>query len=62
LGSHRGAEEVKGHPYFADLDWDALYKRKSLQFSVPDPYLAQYAKSIIEVQPYLAAGHPQTKG
>ena len=49
LGSARGAEEVKEHPYFADVDWDALYRRKSLQFTVPEPYLAQYAKSIIEV-------------
>lgn len=62
LGSLKGAEEVKEHPYFADLNWNALYRRKSLQFSVPEPYLVQYAKSIIQVSPYMAAGHPQTRG
>ena len=28
----------------------------------PEPYLAEYAKSIIQVSPYMAAGHPKTRG
>jgi len=28
LGGRSGAEELKSHPFFAAIDWDALYKRK----------------------------------
>jgi serum/glucocorticoid-regulated kinase 2 len=44
LGSHRGAEEVKEHPYFSDINWLEVYERK---LQTPLPYLAEYAKNII---------------
>jgi len=28
LGSNGDVEEVKAHPFFADMDWDALYNRQ----------------------------------
>ncbi|WVQ84398.1 hypothetical protein IAT38_006550 [Cryptococcus sp. DSM 104549] len=28
LGAHRGAVELKEHPFFASIDWDALYKKQ----------------------------------
>jgi len=28
LGANRGASELKAHPFFADVDWDALGKKK----------------------------------
>ncbi|ODN74163.1 hypothetical protein L202_07615 [Cryptococcus amylolentus CBS 6039] len=28
LGSQRGAVELKEHPFFANIDWDALYKKQ----------------------------------
>ena len=28
LGSNGDSEEVKQHPFFADIDWDALYNRQ----------------------------------
>mmetsp|Transcript_26858 Transcript_26858/g.25909 ORF Transcript_26858/g.25909 Transcript_26858/m.25909 type:complete len:117 (+) Transcript_26858:1452-1802(+) len=44
LGSKHGAEEVKSHPFFDDVDWsDVLIKR----VRAPEPYLAEYAKNII---------------
>ena len=27
LGSQRGAEEIKEHPFFADIDWDKMMKK-----------------------------------
>ena len=55
LGSKHGAEELKAHDYFRDIDWNIVYERK---IKAPEPYLAEYAKSIIQVSPYMAAGHP----
>jgi len=44
LGSRGGAEEIKGHPYFDEVDWsDIMLKR----IKPPEPYLAEYAKNII---------------
>lgn len=40
----RGAEEIKEHPYFNDINWDDVYERK---YQPPEPYLAEYAKNII---------------
>eukprot|EP00347_Sterkiella_histriomuscorum_P015416 403357105 len=59
LGSKHGAPELKSHSYFSDVDWQSVYERK---LQPPEPYLAEYAKSIIQVSPYMAAGHPQTRG
>ena len=59
LGSRRGAEEIKEHPYFADVNWDDIFNRR---LQAPDAYLAEYAKSIIQISPYMAAGHPKTRG
>jgi serine/threonine protein kinase len=59
LGCKHGAQEVKSHPYFANVDWQAVASRA---LKPPDPYLAEYAKSIIQVSPYMAAGHPKTRG
>lgn len=59
LGSKHGAEEVKAHPYFRDTDWQIVLERR---IKAPEPYLAEYAKSIIQVSPYMAAGHPKTRG
>lgn len=59
LGSLRGALEVKEHQYFSDINWQDFENKK---VKPPDPYLAQYAKNIIQVSPYMAAGHPQTRG
>ena len=59
LGCKHGAEEIKAHPYFQHVDWQAIYERK---LKAPEPYLAEYAKSIIQVSPYMAAGHPKTRG
>ncbi|CAG8753788.1 17484_t:CDS:2, partial [Racocetra fulgida] len=28
LGSHNDAEEIKNHPFFANIDWDALYRKQ----------------------------------
>ncbi|CAG8615220.1 11591_t:CDS:2 [Dentiscutata heterogama] len=28
LGSHNDAEEIKNHPFFANVDWDALYRKQ----------------------------------
>ncbi len=59
LGSRGGAEEIKGHPYFDEVDWsDIMLKR----IKPPEPYLAEYAKNIIQISPYMAAGHPKTRG
>lgn len=33
LGSQRGAEEIKEHPFFADIDWDKMMKKQ-----IPTPY------------------------
>jgi CTP synthase (UTP-ammonia lyase) len=59
LGSKHGAIEVKSHPYFKETDWHTVFERR---INAPDPYLAEYAKSIIQVSPYMAAGHPKTRG
>lgn len=59
LGSKHGAVELKAHEYFGDVDWQLVFDR---QLQPPEPYLAEYAKSIIQVSPYMAAGHPQTRG
>ena len=59
LGSKRGAEEVKAHPYFGDVHWEDVYQRKT---KPPEAYLAEYAKNIIQISPYMAAGHPKTRG
>lgn len=59
LGAKHGAEEVKAHPYFRETDWQAVFDRR---FRPPEPYLAEYAKNIIQVSPYMAAGHPKTRG
>jgi hypothetical protein len=61
LGGVRGAEEIKAHPYFLEVDWEELLARKS-KVQPPKPYLAEYAKNIISVSPYMAAGHPKTRG
>jgi len=44
LGSKRDAEEVKEHPFFADVNWPDVYHKK---LAAPEPYLAEYAKNII---------------
>ncbi len=44
LGSKHGAEEIKAHPYFKDVNWQDVMERK---LKAPEPYLAEYAKSII---------------
>jgi len=44
LGSRHGAEELKSHEYFKDVDWSNVFERK---IKAPEPYLAEYAKSII---------------
>ena len=59
LGSKHGAVEIKAHPYFGDVNWNEVLQRK---MKAPEPYLAEYAKSIIQVSPYMAAGHPKTRG
>lgn len=59
LGSKHGAVEVKSHVYFQDTDWQTVIDRG---IKAPEPYLAEYAKSIIQVSPYMAAGHPKTRG
>jgi len=41
------------------MSWDDIANRR---IQPPKPYLAEYAKSIIQVSPYMAAGHPQTTG
>jgi hypothetical protein len=28
LGSIKGADEIKAHPFFQNIDWDAIYKKK----------------------------------
>jgi hypothetical protein len=28
LGFKRGTEEIKEHPFFADMDWNKMYDRK----------------------------------
>jgi serine/threonine protein kinase len=33
LGSKNGAEEIKSHPFFADIDWDKMYHKL-----IPAPY------------------------
>jgi serine/threonine protein kinase len=33
LGSQNDAEEIKNHPFFANVDWDALYRKQ-----VPPPF------------------------
>lgn len=52
-----GAQEIKEHPFFADINWDDVLERK---LKPPEPYLAEYAKNIIQLNPYMAAGHPKT--
>ncbi len=44
LGSRGGAEEIKSHAYFEDVDWNDVMQRK---IKPPEPYLAEYAKNII---------------
>jgi len=55
LGNKSGSDEIKSHPFFADVNWTDFYERK---VTPPEPYLVQYAKNIIQVSPYMAAGHP----
>lgn len=62
LGSVSGAQELKSHAFFQDVDWEAIYFKRDPILRPPEPYLAQYAKNIIQVSPYMAAGHPQTRG
>lgn len=59
LGYNRGASEIKIHPFFSDVNWEKLLRK---EITPPEPYLAAYAKSIIEQSPYQAAGNPSTKG
>ena len=37
LGSNGDAEEIKGHPFFADINWDALYNREIEAEYKPQP-------------------------
>ena len=59
LGSKEGAEEIKNHSYFNDVDWNDVINKK---IKAPEAYLAEYAKNIIQISPYMAAGHPKTRG
>jgi hypothetical protein len=36
LGSHGGASEIKKHPFFAEIDWNAMMRKK-----IPPPYKPQ---------------------
>ncbi len=62
LGTSHGSQDLKEHAFFSDLDWEAVLERRCDMLVPPEPYLAQYAKNIIQVSPYMAAGHPQTRG
>eukprot|EP01016_Furgasonia_blochmanni_P042456 TRINITY_DN5640_c0_g1_i4.p2 TRINITY_DN5640_c0_g1~~TRINITY_DN5640_c0_g1_i4.p2 ORF type:complete len:395 (+),score=96.06 TRINITY_DN5640_c0_g1_i4:531-1715(+) len=37
FGSHRGADEIKYHPWFINLDWDQLKDKK-----IPAPYIPHF--------------------
>jgi len=52
LGFKKGAAEIKEHPFFAEIDWNKVLHK---QITPPEPYLAAYAKNIIESAPYQAA-------
>ena len=57
LGGRSGADEVKAHPYFEGVNWEDVKNRK---LKPPAPYLAEYAKNIIDTHPYMAAKNPKT--
>jgi hypothetical protein len=40
-----GAHEIKQHPFFADVDWNAVYRREQ---EMPKAYLAEMALDIID--------------
>ena len=42
LGSKRDAEEIKEHPFFADINWDALYNREISAEYLPDTDREEY--------------------
>jgi hypothetical protein len=61
LGSTLGAIELKSHPFFSDVDWGRVLAKTSCE-RPPQPYLVEVARGIVEVSPYVQAGHPQTRG
>lgn len=44
-----GAEEIKSHRFFQDIDFGVVYRRK---IEMPKAYLAEMAENIIKQQPY----------
>jgi serine/threonine protein kinase len=48
LGTVGGAEEIKKHPFFKNIDWDKMYKRV---YKPPEPYLRKRFDNFLSLSP-----------
>jgi len=51
LGASEGAEEVKSHPFFADVDWEKVYRK---EYPMADAYLKQRFENFLKMNPLLS--------
>ena len=50
LGTYGGAEEIKRHPFFKNIDWKKLYSRN---YKPPEPYLKKRFDNFLSMSPAL---------
>ncbi|CDW89321.1 protein kinase domain containing protein [Stylonychia lemnae] len=48
LGTIAGADEIKKHPFFKNIDWVKLYNR---QYKAPEPYLRKRFENFLQMSP-----------
>jgi len=50
LGTITGADEIKKHPFFKNIDWNKLYNRS---YRAPEPYLRKRFENFLSMSPAL---------
>ena len=50
LGTIGGADEIKKHPFFKNIDWTKLYHRA---YRAPEPYLRKRFENFLSMSPAL---------
>jgi serum/glucocorticoid-regulated kinase 2 len=50
IGTFGGADEIKKHPFFKNIDWQKLQKRA---YKPPEPYLKKRFENFLSMSPAL---------
>jgi hypothetical protein len=48
LGSIKGAEEIKTHPFFKAINWDKCFRK---MYIPPEPYLKKRFENFLRMSP-----------